>query len=1178
MSHPSPTAEEAPPPTSATEPTATQLSLCCSVCQEGPFGSRNQLFTHLRTKHYADDALFPSVSPLEALYQSGAERTAASVAARGTYENSVHDRYYRAQQQASILIDVGVIGDNKNINHTNNGNRNTNGTASWTTADWDEAKAFFQKPLPVAFRTLLPTNNNNNNKSSVTEETFSSIPPAPREEVDVRYYFLHRLHQLTPKDALQPCEAVPSQLALKATQPPRQWSPEAQRCLMDAQDVGAVSRQEVCSMIPPLLLLLPLPSENNNNNNNNKNQASLLLDNNHAGTGLSVLDLCSAPGSKSLQLLDMMHYMAMNTTRDTTSSSGDDKSGNSNNFMLVCNDANRLRLLTVARRSRRQPAHYRPSCLLNSSDGRYFPSLCKWGGYKFKFSRVLADVPCSGDGTLRKLSRREWQKWNVRSHLQLHPLQIRLLTRALECVQKGGRVVYSTCSLDPIEDEAVVVSAIARMVGGPHSYRIVPMPITLSFPPMAAENNKSNNTDTKSFPHSKGATRWIVPHPEFGQDVKVGKKKAAADDAETEKEEEKQATITYDTYTSIDQVPVKLRRRDISPSMFPPHARTEDLFRKAYEEQQESLKLALQEKAKRSETINKEKSSDNKDNKKESQKEKIPMSVDEKVQQAKRWGEILSPEDIEAFKTMLPNCARIFPQHLDSGGFFCAVIERVAPTYFAVCYPRHREALEGKEGNNKTDTIMQLGSCEPQPDYKYHGRILYPVESAKQVRDLIAKDKGKGEDVVFEGLATRELAIQWLKKHKCYTEKTSDETIQLTATTEANDGEEMAVEAEEKELTRKSREGGGITGDNKQENDENDLPTKRVKRQVNDPTKSAIYTPLFAPPHPSLVAELCDFFGLHTDPEQARKALVDVFPSERLVVWIGSGEEEAATVTTCLDPEEAHKLVRREDMEDAKEKIARKRRFLQLTLVSDEIMTLYKGGAKFSPMEVGLVLCWVPVPGLYRESYDNESSKKKKRKQKGGESDSCVDSNGVKEVVRFEDSTARAVKSGRYGVLDEAAEFLGRTATKRLVALTRSEALQLLSLSSLDVGPIESSASQAQSSTVNGINEDAWWWESKWGKQRLPDLQGWGAGAVIAVVLCGQINSSSAEGYQSQNRNTGSSYSNIYLPCVLRQSFSNEESSMWLELLAEQRLTDAYKRLLGCTATMERHLQHFHKI
>ena len=1138
-------ADEAPP-------TNPALLLLCSVCQEGPFGSRNQLFAHLRTKHYADDALFPSVSPLEALYQSGAERTAASVAARGTYENSVHDRYYQAQQQASISDD-------------DDGNNN-NGTASWTTADWDEAKAFFQKPLPVAFRTLLPTATNNNNNA--TKET-SSSRHYPRTEVDVRYHFLHRLHQLTPEDALQSCQAVPSQLALKASQPPRQWSPEAQRCLMDAQDVGAVSRQEVCSMIPPLLLLLPLPSEHSTQNS--KEPSSLLLDNNHAGTGLSVLDLCSAPGSKSLQLLDMMHYMAAN--RDTNSSDENihnaTTANNDNNFMLVCNDANRLRLLTVARRSRRQPAHYRPSCLLNSSDGRYFPSLCKWGGYKFKFSRVLADVPCSGDGTLRKLSRREWEKWNVRSHLQLHPLQIRLLTRALECVQKGGRVVYSTCSLDPIEDEAVVVSAIARMVGGPHSYKIVPMPATLSFPPMTGESN----TTTQRFPHSKGATRWIVPHPEFGQDVKIGKRKkttaaaaAAADGTDEMKDDEQQTAITYDTYASIDQVPVKLRRRDISPSMFPPDARTEDLFRKAYEEQQESLKIAHQEKAKRSENAGKEKTSDNKDN--SNQKEKVPMSVEEKIQQAKRWGEILSPEDMDAFESMLPNCARIFPQHLDSGGFFCAVIERVAPTYFAICYPRHREALEGVEGSDKNDNV-QIDSCESQPDYKYHGRILYPVESAKQVRDLIAKDKGKNEDVVFEGVATKELAIRWLRKHKCYTEKISDETIPLTSASKANDGDRMDAKSEHEELKRKSQKGGDDTNGSKQEKGEgeNDQPTKRVKRQVNDPTKSAIYTPLFAPPHPSLVAELCDFFGLHTDPEDARKALVDVFPADRLVVWIGSGEEEAAAVTCCLDPEKAHKLVRREDMADTKEVIARKRRFLQLTLVSDEMKTLYKGGAKFSPMEVGLVLCWVPVPGLYREPYENESSKTKKKKPKGGEADTCVESNGVKEYIRFEDSTARAVKSGRYGVLDEAVEFLGRTATKRLVALTRSEALQLLASSSLDVASNESSFSQTQNNDINDVKEDAWWWESKWGKQRLPDLKGWGAGAVIAVVLCGQLNSSSSgDRQQKSNNNNVSCYSNIYLPCVLQRSSANEVSPVRLELLAEQRLTDAYKRLLECTA------------
>ncbi len=77
------------------------------------------------------------------------------------------------------------------------------------------------------------------------------------------------------------------------------------------------------------------------------------------------------------------------------------------------------------------------------------------------FHRILADVPCSGTGTL---SRNPEIKWRLKAPdlLKLHQLQIGILRSALNDLAPGGRVVYSTCSLEREENEAVVETILAE--------------------------------------------------------------------------------------------------------------------------------------------------------------------------------------------------------------------------------------------------------------------------------------------------------------------------------------------------------------------------------------------------------------------------------------------------------------------------------------------------------------------------------------------------------------------------------------------------------------------------------------------------------------------------------------------------------------------------------------------
>ena len=77
-----------------------------------------------------------------------------------------------------------------------------------------------------------------------------------------------------------------------------------------------------------------------------------------------------------------------------------------------------------------------------------------------QFDRVLADVPCSGTGTL---ARNPEIKWRLKPEDlgNLHAKQVAILRAALDHLAPGGRAVYSTCSLEPEENEAVVEEVLA---------------------------------------------------------------------------------------------------------------------------------------------------------------------------------------------------------------------------------------------------------------------------------------------------------------------------------------------------------------------------------------------------------------------------------------------------------------------------------------------------------------------------------------------------------------------------------------------------------------------------------------------------------------------------------------------------------------------------------------------
>lgn len=193
--------------------------------------------------------------------------------------------------------------------------------------------------------------------------------------------------------------------------------------LVSETESGNISRQEAVSMIPPVLLDIKPHHK--------------------------VLDLCAAPGSKTAQLIEYLH-----AGDDTPVPKG----------FVVANDIDNKRCYMMVHQVKRLQS---PCCIVVNHDAATMPNLkinsdnCR---DLVSYDRVLADVPCSGDGTLRK-NPDIWDTWHPAHGSSLHGLQSRILKRGLELLSVGGRLVYSTCSFNPAENEAVVTSMLQKCEG-----------------------------------------------------------------------------------------------------------------------------------------------------------------------------------------------------------------------------------------------------------------------------------------------------------------------------------------------------------------------------------------------------------------------------------------------------------------------------------------------------------------------------------------------------------------------------------------------------------------------------------------------------------------------------------------------------------------------------------------
>ncbi|ACX64234.1 16S rRNA (cytosine(967)-C(5))-methyltransferase RsmB [Paenibacillus sp. Y412MC10] len=142
--------------------------------------------------------------------------------------------------------------------------------------------------------------------------------------------------------------------------------------------------------------------------------------------GMRVLDCCAAPGGKSAHMGELMNDEGSIVANDIHAHKG----------KLISDQASRLGLDSIS---------IVTGDALDLAD-RFEPA---------SFDRILLDAPCSGLGVIRRKPDLKWGKSQEDIH-EIAALQLRLLESVSTLLRPGGILVYSTCTIEPRENEGVV--------------------------------------------------------------------------------------------------------------------------------------------------------------------------------------------------------------------------------------------------------------------------------------------------------------------------------------------------------------------------------------------------------------------------------------------------------------------------------------------------------------------------------------------------------------------------------------------------------------------------------------------------------------------------------------------------------------------------------------------------
>ena len=373
-------------------------------------------------------------------------------------------------------------------------------------------------------------------------------------------------------------------------------------------EAGFVTRQEAVSMIPPIVLD-PKPHH-------------------------IVLDMAAAPGSKTSQLLEIVN---LPTEKDSHEPKG----------CVVANDSDVKRAYMLVHQMRRINS---PAVFITSCDARFFPLLRDNSNIGSDdvpegiFDRVLCDVPCTGDGTARK-NPGIWKNWTALNGYALHPLQLAIALRGAQSTKVGGYLCYSTCSMNPIENEAVVAELLRSSEG---SLELVERKSSLdklvSRPGMTSWMNLAENKSAREIKNfkKKNNAKMRARRKEWEETNKVNGVEPKTD-SKTQNNNEDEDTA---------------EGPEVEPEVEPKYVSIQTEFKPKSMGDREELKTLVNAAG----LVE------------YSSHEEVPLLMQKRIRPS-----CFPPNRDEISKFNLEYCMRILPQDMNTGGFFVALLKKVAP-------------------------------------------------------------------------------------------------------------------------------------------------------------------------------------------------------------------------------------------------------------------------------------------------------------------------------------------------------------------------------------------------------------------------------------------------------------------------------------------------------------------
>lgn len=248
-----------------------------------------------------------------------------------------------------------------------------------------------------------------------------------------------------------------------------------------------------------------------------------------------ILDVCASPGGKTSLILDvtgsgssahrfLSSYDHFGSAQHVHSSlQGKDGGENeeairdSPQGVLIANDVSSPRVTILEERLQKNCVAFpslgimesnfedwgRKGCRAAQSEGGDFVGLhC--------FDKVLVDAPCSGESRLgRENGLSPWRLWHPYRGLEFFQKQVALLRKAILCAStSGGRVLYTTCTFNPIENESVVAAVLREFVG---KVRLVALPSLKNRKHSSAFRWSEDNDNSSPLVLSPALSHWYVP-------------------------------------------------------------------------------------------------------------------------------------------------------------------------------------------------------------------------------------------------------------------------------------------------------------------------------------------------------------------------------------------------------------------------------------------------------------------------------------------------------------------------------------------------------------------------------------------------------------------------------------------------------------------------------------------